>query len=62
MGVVYHARQETLRRQVALKLIHPALVCTGQHDALARFDCEIQLLAKFEHEGIARIYEGGSHD
>lgn len=61
MGVVYHAWQTTLDREVALKLIHPALIGAGQDAVVERFTQEIRTLAKFEHEGIASIYEGGIH-
>src|SRR3989442_9600278 len=57
MGVVYHAQEAPpLERVVALKLIHPYLILTGESDAAERFQDEIQQLAKFEREGIARIY------
>jgi len=60
MGVVYLATQDRpLERTVALKLIHPNLILTGQRDAAERFQAEIKQLAKFEREGIARIYTAG---
>ena len=62
MGVVYHAQEDPpLERDVALKLIHPKLILTGQSDAVERFQDEIEQLAKFELEGIARIYTAGTH-
>src|SRR4051812_13590407 len=49
MGVVYSARQESLGRNVAVKLIHPALVLAGQSDAVERFQSESRLLAQCTH-------------
>jgi TOMM system kinase/cyclase fusion protein len=61
MGIVYRAQQHFGRgtRPVAVKLIHPALLRTAQEEALERFQQEIGLLVQLEHEGIARIYDGG---
>lgn len=62
MGVVYHAKEDApLEREVALKLIHPKLILTGQHDTVERFEREIAHLARLEREGIARIYTAGTH-
>ena len=54
MGVVYRATQETPRREVALKVLHP-----GRHGARGRrrFEREVELLGRLEHRGIARLYE-----
>ena len=61
MGVVYRAQQHIglSTRPVAVKLIHPALLRTAREEALARFQAEMGTLVKLEHEGIARIYDGG---
>ena len=61
MGVVFRATQD-IGREVALKLIHPALLEMDRDAAYARYADEIAMLAKLEHEGIARIYDGGIHD
>jgi serine/threonine protein kinase len=61
MGVVYRAQQHlgTTTRPVAVKLIHPALLRIAREEAFAQFLAEIGTLVKLEHEGIARIYDGG---
>ena len=58
MGVVYRATQD-IGREVALKLIHPRFLEMDQDDACARYAAEVAMLAKLEHAGIARIYDGG---
>jgi predicted unusual protein kinase regulating ubiquinone biosynthesis (AarF/ABC1/UbiB family) len=61
MGVVYRAHQHmgATMRPVAMKLIHPSLLQTARDEALSRFQAEMGTLVKLEHEGIARIYDGG---
>ena len=61
MGVVYQAQQHIgpTSRPVAVKLIHPTLLQTDLAAALARFRAELHALVTLEHEGIARIYDGG---
>ena len=57
MGVVYRAERDDglFERAVALKQIRPGL---GR--ALAgRLDAERHVLARLEHDGIARLYDGG---
>ena len=54
MGEVYRARDARLARDVALKVLPPAL--TGDADRLLRFKREAQVLASLNHHNIAAIY------
>jgi serine/threonine-protein kinase len=57
MGVVYEARQVALNRVVALKVLnaHPL---EAEH-LLARFQTEIEAVARLDHPGVARLYDAG---
>ena len=57
MGVVYKARQKTLNRIVALKLLAPERV--GDANFAARFAREAQALAALNHPNIVTIYDFG---
>jgi serine/threonine protein kinase len=63
MGEVYSARDTTLNRLVAVKVLLPALA--NDPDRLARFSREAQLLASLNHPHIAQIHgfenAGGLH-
>ena len=54
MGEVYRATDTTLKRQVAIKVLPAAL--TADHDRLARFQREAEVLASLNHPNIAAIY------
>ncbi len=58
MGVVYRARQISLDREVALKLL--ASGAQGSHDFLERFRKEAQNAARLQHPNIVGIHEIGS--
>lgn len=57
MGVVYRARQATLDRVVALKLMHQTLSADPEY--AARFLREARLAASLRHPGIVAIYDLG---
>ena len=57
MGVVYKARQKTLNRLVALKLLAPERV--GDVKFAERFAREAQALAALNHPNIVTIYDFG---
>lgn len=59
MGIVYQARQISLNRPVALKILGNAL--TGSA-AIARFRREAQAAPQLNHPGIAQIYFVGQTD
>jgi serine/threonine-protein kinase len=54
MGEVYRARDAKLARDVALKILPPALA--GDADRLLRFEREARTLAALNHPHIAQIY------
>jgi serine/threonine protein kinase len=54
MGQVYRATDTKLKRQVAIKILPPSLA--ADHDRLARFQREAEVLASLNHPHIAAIY------
>ena len=54
MGQVFRATDTKLKRQVAIKILSPALA--ADHDRLARFQREAEVLASLNHPHIAGIY------
>src|SRR6476619_356234 len=54
MGEVYKARDTRMRSAVALKVLPEAFA--RDHDRLARFTREAQVLASLNHPHIAQIY------
>jgi eukaryotic-like serine/threonine-protein kinase len=60
MGIVFRARQLSLKRQVALKMI-----LTGRHarpTERARFQREAESVARLQHANIVQIYEVGEQN
>src|SRR5947209_15606480 len=53
MGIVYLAKQVSLDRLVALKVLGPAL---NRETDKARFQREAQAVARLNHPGIAHVY------
>ena len=58
MGTVYRARRTdgAFERTVALKVLRGG---AASPDLTRRFEAERQMLARLEHPGIARLYDGG---
>jgi hypothetical protein len=54
-GVVYLAYDSAIRRQVALKVLHPGRL--EQPEVLRRFQREACAIARLEHPGIVRLYD-----
>src|SRR5687768_8337528 len=54
MGEVYRARDSRLGRDVAIKVLPPAVASDGAR--LARFQREAEILASLNHPNIAAVY------
>src|SRR5262247_245329 len=54
MGAVYRARDTRLHRDVAIKVLLPAVA--NDPERLARFSREAQLLASLNHPNIAHVH------
>ena len=57
MGTVYHARQLSLERSVAIKVLPPELA--RNRNFITRFEREAKSLAKINHPNILHIYDFG---
>jgi serine/threonine protein kinase len=59
MGVVYEALQQHPRRSVAVKVLHPLFASPS---SVRRLEREAEILARFQHPGIAQIFDAGSFE
>ena len=60
MGVVYRARQISLNRTVAVKILPGAIF--GDPQFILRFREEVQMAAALKHPNIVTIHDVGEHD
>jgi serine/threonine protein kinase len=60
MATVYRARQVSINRDVAIKVIRPDLAETSEF--LNRFRREAQLVAQLSHPFILKVFDYGEHD
>ena len=60
MGIVYKARQKSINRFVALKMIIGGKYST--EDSVRRFYVEAKAAGKLSHPNIVRAFEAGEHD
>lgn len=58
MGTVWRAWQANVGRDVALKMIHPALATP---ELRSRFKQEIEMLSRLDHPGIVKVFDAGIH-
>lgn len=59
MGVVYLAIQDSPRREVAIKVLHPMQASVERRSRLRN---EAELLGRLRHAGIAQVHDAGVYD
>ncbi|WP_319462857.1 serine/threonine-protein kinase, partial [Micromonospora sp. RTP1Z1] len=60
MGDVWRAKDQVLGRQVAVKVLLPALV--SDPDFIARFRAEARIMASLRSPGIVQVFDSGTDD
>ncbi len=60
MAAVYQARQESMKRDVAIKVIKTNLV--EMEDFVQRFEHEAQMVASLSHAHILKVFDYGRHE
>jgi serine/threonine protein kinase len=60
MGLVYRARQLSMDREVAVKLLHPGLV--SDETTSKRFEVEMRAMARMEHPNAVQVFDYGRTD
>ncbi|HSP93430.1 MAG TPA: protein kinase, partial [Thermoanaerobaculia bacterium] len=60
MGEVYRARDDRLKREVAVKVLPPSF--SKDPERLRRFEQEAQAAGSLNHPGITAVYDFGTHD
>ena len=60
MATVYLARQTSMNRIVAIKLLPRDMMKDDSY--LQRFEREVDIVAKLEHRNIVPVYDHGSYD
>jgi dipeptidyl aminopeptidase/acylaminoacyl peptidase len=60
MGEVYRARDERLKRDVAIKVLPPSF--SSDADRLRRFELEAQAAGGLSHPNITAVYDLGTHE
>src|SRR5262245_38178160 len=60
MAVVYKAHDETLKREVAVKVLHSHLL--AEPESKARLEREAQAVAKLQHDNIVQIFDYSGSD
>jgi len=60
MGIVYKARQEALKRMVALKMVRAGVYASPEERT--RFRREGEVVARVQHANVVQIYEFSEHE